>query len=202
MNIQYSHLLSDYSREEIINRVKTAVHSKRFEHILRVEKMAVQLAKQYGESIEKASLAALIHDYAKERPLKDFKHVREDEALFLPYGNNICHGWLGAYLAKKELHIHDESVLHAMQIHTTGDVHLSLLDKIIFMADYIEEGRTFPGVEVARQLAFDNLDQAVYYKLYHTLVHLIDKEIKLFPKAVEAYNYYYDLVKENVDENK
>lgn len=189
-NIIYSNALTSLTREEIIDKVHSRVSEKRFAHILRVEAMAIQLAKQYGESVEKASLAALIHDYAKERKESDFIHYNPFEPSFIAYGNNICHGWIGAVIAKEELDIRDEAVLHAMQVHTTGDVAMSLLDKIIFVADYIEDGRTFPGVDEARLLAQHSLEQAVYYKLQHTLMHLLNHDLPLFDKTVAAYNYY------------
>ena len=196
MNKLDYHPLTALSREEILQRVKASVSAKRFEHILRVEEKAIALARQYGADVSQASLAALIHDYAKERAMEDFTQVAQDDTL-LSWGNNICHGWYGALLAQKELKIYDPAVLHAMQVHTTGEVKMSVLDKVIFIADYIEDGRQFKGVEKARQLAAVSLDQAVHYKLQQTLTHLLKRELPLFGKTVAAYNYYNQKEKKN-----
>lgn len=110
-----------------------------------------------------------------------------DTAL-LDYGNAIWHGVVGASFVERELGITDEEILHAIRVHTTGAAKMSLLDKIIYVADYIEPGRVFPGVKEARELALIDLDEAVAFETKHTLAHLIEQEQQIYPKTIETYN--------------
>ncbi|HBC4834740.1 TPA: bis(5'-nucleosyl)-tetraphosphatase (symmetrical) YqeK, partial [Enterococcus faecalis] len=84
----------------------------------------------------------------------------------------------------------DEEILQAIRVHTTGAAKMSLLDKIIYVADYIEPGRDFPGVKEAREIALVDLDAAVAYETKHTLLHLIEQEHKIYPKTLETYNQW------------
>ena len=166
---------------------------KRFEHVLGVEKTAVALAEKYGASPVKASIAALTHDYAKERSDEEFQLVIRRDGFdldLLNWNNAIWHGLVGADFVQRELEIDDEEILQAIRLHTTGAAKMSLLDKIIYVADYIEPGRTFPGVVEAREIAMIDLDAAVAYETKHTLLHLIETEAVIYPKTIETYNFW------------
>lgn len=181
------------NREMLMEKIQMRMSEKRFLHVLRVEEMAVTLAKKYDVSVEKASIAALAHDYAKERPDKEMADIilaQDFDKELLPYGNPIWHGIVGAYLVEKELGIHDLEILQAIRLHTTGAKNMTPLDKVIYVADYVETGRDFPGVETARSLALTDLDQAVGYEAKHTLLHLIESNAKVFPKSLETYNQW------------
>lgn len=187
----YSQQYTYDTREELLEKVQAAMSEKRFRHVLRVEKAAIDLAERYGESVEKASIAALTHDYAKERSDADFKKVIVEfgyDLDLLNWGNAIWHGLLGAKLVEKELKITDPDILRAIELHTTGAAEMSLLAKILYVADYIEAGRDFPGVEVAREIAEENLDDAVAFETQHTLEHLIAKRSPVYPKTLATYN--------------
>ncbi|OJG86698.1 HAD superfamily hydrolase [Enterococcus saccharolyticus] len=174
-----------------MQRVQMQMSEKRFRHVLGVEETAIALAGKYGASLEKASIAALTHDYAKERSDDEFQLViRRDQfdLDLLHWGNEIWHGLVGANFVQRELEIDDEEILQAIRVHTTGAAEMSLLDKIIYVADYIEPGRKFPGVEKAREIALINLDDAVAYETKHTLAHLVEKEVPIYPKTIETYN--------------
>ncbi|AYW44899.1 bis(5'-nucleosyl)-tetraphosphatase (symmetrical) YqeK [Tetragenococcus koreensis] len=182
---------SEDTRETLLKKVRAAMSEKRFNHVLGVEKAAIFLAEKYGESKEKASIAALTHDYAKERSDDEFKKIILDYGYdldLLNWNNAIWHGLLGAKLVEKELGITDESILQAIRLHTTGAAQMTLLDKIIYVADYIEPGRDIPGVEKARAIAQEDLDEAVAYETKHTLAHLIDINAPVYPKTIETYN--------------
>lgn len=189
----YSTSVCPVSRQQLIELMKKSLSEKRFNHILRVEEMALKLAEQTGESLEKASIAALVHDYAKERPdsemIQLIKSGNFDQEL-IQYGNAIWHGILGAELIESELGITDSAIKSAVRLHTTGAKEMSLLDKIIYVADYIELGRVFPIVEEARKLAFADLDQAVAFETYHVLLYLMERNLKIYPKTVETYNQW------------
>lgn len=189
--ILYSKKYFPGTRDQLVEKVSQSMSSKRFSHVLRVEKVSLQLAEHYGEDLEKTSVAALVHDYAKERPDEDF--IRQiDEGKFSQelklYGNEIWHGIIGADFVEQELGISDEDILQAVRFHTTGAKEMSLLAQIIYVGDFIEEGRAFPGVARARQLAFEDLASAVSFETKHTLQFLIEKEVKIYPKTIETYN--------------
>lgn len=189
--MKYSDQYTNLARELLMQKVQMQMSEKRFKHVLGVEETAVALAKKYGASKEKASIAALTHDYAKERPDDEFQLViRRDgfDLELLNWNNAIWHGIVGADFVQRELGIDDEEILNAIRLHTTGGAVMSLLDKIIYVADYIEPGRDFPGVKEARELALVDLDEAVAYETKHTLAHLIETEKPIYPKTIETYN--------------
>ncbi|GMQ73563.1 bis(5'-nucleosyl)-tetraphosphatase (symmetrical) YqeK [Tetragenococcus halophilus] len=182
---------NENTRTTLLEKIKAAMSEKRFNHVLGVEAVALSLAERYGESKEKVSIAALTHDYAKERSDSEFKQVIRDydyDLDLLNWNNAIWHGLVGAQFVEKELGITDESILQAIRLHTTGASQMSLLDKIIYVADYIEAGRDIPGVEKARAIAKKDLDEAVAYETKHTLAHLIDINAPIYPKTIETYN--------------
>lgn len=191
--MKYSDEYTALAREALMQAVQMRMSERRFKHVLGVEETAIALAERFGESPEKASIAALTHDYAKERSDEEFQLAIErgnydNKAELLKYGNSIWHGLVGADFVARELIITDETILNAIRLHTTGAAEMSLLDKIIYVADYIEPGRDFPGVEDARVIAFSDLDQAVAFETKHTLAHLIEKETPVYPKTIETYN--------------
>ena len=127
-------------RELLMQKVQMQMSERRFRHVLGVEETAVALAAKYGADEAKASIAALTHDYAKERPNDEFELIiRRDgfDLALLNYGNEIWHGLVGADIVQRELAIDDEEILQAIRVHTTGAAKMSLLDKIIYVADYI-----------------------------------------------------------------
>lgn len=191
--MKYSRTYTAMEREALMHAVQMRMSERRFQHVLGVEETAIALAERFGASLEKASIAALTHDYAKERSDEEFEWAidqgdYEEKAELLKYGNAIWHGLVGADFVRQELKISDDEILTAIRLHTTGAAEMSLLDKIIYVADYIEPGRNFPGVEDARVIAFSDLDQAVAFETKHTLAHLIESETPVYPKTIETYN--------------
>lgn len=180
-----------FTYEELKERVAAQMSDKRFKHVLGVEETALLLAEKTDVSLEKVRLAALLHDYAKERADDESRDIIISENMdleMLQYGNNIWHGPVGAVLVKKECRIEDEEILAAIARHTIGAREMTTLDKIIFIADYIEPGRNFPVVEKARALAGKDLDEAVKFKLQQTMLHLLNKKQLIYPQAIEIYN--------------
>lgn len=188
--------LNPYTEEArllLVQQVQMQMSEARFEHVLGVEQSAIALAKRYGCSVEKASIAALTHDYAKERSADEFRFIIENKGFdlnLLRWGNAIWHGFVGAYFVEHELGITDHDILEAIRLHTTGAPQMSLLSKIIYVADYIEPGRDFPGVEEARRLAVLDLNQAVAFETKQTLQYLIGKNFPIYPKTIETYNQW------------
>lgn len=181
------------SRKELIAKVKEQVSEKRFKHILGVEQAALELARANDYELEKASVAALVHDYAKERSDSEFKALIVQTGLeqdLLNWNNFIWHGVVGAEIIKKELKITDEEILNAVRRHTVGAKEMTMLDQIVYVADYIEPGRDFPGVDQARQLAAESLCAAVEFETKHTLLYLMNNDKTIYPAAILTYNAY------------
>lgn len=181
------------SRKELIAKVKEQVSEKRVKHILGVEQAALELARANDYELEKASVAALVHDYAKERSDSEFKALIVQTGLeqdLLNWNNFIWHGVVGAEIIKKELKITDEEILNAVRRHTVGAKEMTMLDQIVYVADYIEPGRDFPGVDQARQLAAESLRAAVEFETKHTLLYLMNNDKTIYPAAILTYNAY------------
>ena len=180
-----------YNREELLNIVGSALSEKRFRHTLGVEKMAINLAMVYDEDREKASVAALLHDYAKEdseNHLSEFKDYPGYDPEWLNYGSAIWHGPLAAMIANTRFGVKDEDILQAVWSHTIGSYDMTLDQKILFIADYIEPGRDFKGVEQARDLAKTDLDAAVDFKIKQSIVHLVESGRQVYPETIAIYN--------------
>jgi len=187
----YSKKYVSLTRDKLIQTIQSQMSRERFQHVLGVEQAAVQLAEKFGVSTEAASIAALTHDYAKERSDKEMQELIFSEKLdleWLDYGSNIWHGPLGAVLVERELGISNPDILNAIRHHTIGAEKMTLLEQVIYVADYIEPGRNFPGVEHARVLAAENLQEAVRYETKQILQHLIEQNRKIYPKTIATYN--------------
>ena len=190
----------DFSREELLGKVAAAMSEKRFRHVLGVEQTAIALAELYGCDVTKASLAALLHDYAKEVEDKVFLALIDQKNLdsdLKQWGNNIWHGVVGAYLIADTFGLADQEILQAIQRHTVGACQMTLLDKVLYVADYIEPGRDFPAVAEARLLASQSLDKEVAFETAQTIVHLAKKGIPIYPQTVDTYNAYVHYLKED-----
>ena len=154
--------------------------------------MAVKLAEHYGADVKKAELAGLVHDCAKDLSMDEClelakRHGYEPDEISLR-NMSLLHAPLGAYLAKELFHIEDEEIQGAIAYHTTGRKDMTLLEKIIFLADYIEEGSSFPGVEELRELAFIDLNRAILTSLEFSIHNVMKRGRLLHPLTVEARN--------------
>lgn len=190
-NLTYEKDYINLSRKDLINKISNKLSKSRFEHVLRVEKAAINLAKRYEGDVEKVSIAALLHDIAKEQADEEMHDLIISENLnldLLQYSNEIWHGPVGAVIAKREFGVNNESILDSIRQHTVGSRNMTLTAQIIFVADYIEEGRSFPKVKEARSLAKKSLKKAIKYKLSETIKYLIKLEEKIYPETIESYN--------------
>jgi predicted HD superfamily hydrolase involved in NAD metabolism len=182
----------EMTRKQALDYVRPALNTQRYEHTVRVVDQAVELAKRFGADTTKAEMAAALHDYAKYKPSKLMKRwIEQDRRLpkdLLDYHHELWHGPVGALMLEQELGIDDAELLSAISSHTTGKKHMSVLDKVVFLADYIEPGRDFPGVEKVRTLAERNLDSACSLALKNTIVFLLGKERTVYPDTFHAYN--------------
>ncbi|WP_223901564.1 bis(5'-nucleosyl)-tetraphosphatase (symmetrical) YqeK [Lactobacillus laiwuensis] len=192
-NLFFKKTYSVLSSAEIVAKEKSNMTEDRFEHCIGVSKTAKKLAElnQYDE--DKAALAGFIHDYAKQVSVEEYREVIKTKGFdqdLLNWNRSIWHGIVGTYFIQRDLKITDTEILTAVRRHTTADVEMTTLDKIVFMADYIEPGRSFPGVEEARKITYANIDKGVGYQLAHTLEFLIEKRNKIYPRTLDAYNVW------------
>jgi predicted HD superfamily hydrolase involved in NAD metabolism len=183
------------SRVDLLAILSQHLSPKRFRHVQNVARAAVKLAERWGyPEPRKAELAGLLHDYAKEATDTTFIQLIQDQHLapdLLQWDNNVWHGMVGIYQIKKDLGLTDPEILRAIEIHTVGSSEMGLLDKILYVADYIEDGREFEGVETARQLAYEqSLDAAVAYETAQTVAFLVGKQVRIYPQTLLTYNAY------------
>ena len=182
-------------------KLQSALSLERYIHTMGVVKEAKKLAERYGADIEKASYAALLHDCAKDYP-KDMKlrfckeyHIPVDDVM--AKNIDLVHQFLGAEVAKREYLVEDEEILNAIKYHTTGKPDMTLLEKIIFIADYIEEGRKkFDTLDEARKLAYEDINKAMAFILKNTIEYVKEKNKPLHPLSVQAFEYYKKYLEE------
>jgi len=179
---------------ELETKIAAGLSDYRFQHILRVRDYAVKLALKNGVDTDKAEVAALVHDYAKERSDDDFLTViarKNMDPDLINWGNYIWHGVVGAEMVRDELGVTDLDILNAVREHTTGGAaEMTVLSQVLFMADYLEVGRDFSGVDIARQITDQSLAAGVRYQIIHTVQRLVQKEMAIYPKSITTYNYW------------
>lgn len=184
--------------ERIRKKVKKVLDKERYLHTLGVSYTAGSLAMAHGESIERAMLAGLLHDCAKCIPNDEKLSLCKKHKIALTEVEKrnpfLIHAKLGAFLAKEKYGIDDPEISHAIAVHTTGAPDMSTLDKILFIADYIEPGRD-KAVNLAevRRLAFSDLDEALFQILTDTLAYLGKGEKEIDPTTEETYRFYRDV---------
>ncbi|MCR5595895.1 MAG: bis(5'-nucleosyl)-tetraphosphatase (symmetrical) YqeK [Lachnospiraceae bacterium] len=184
-----------YNYGKIRKKLEAALDPDRFEHTLGVAVTARMLARIYGADEEAAYTAGLLHDCAKNVSHKDKIKMCEKADVCISETEmanpGLLHAKAGAILAKKEYDIEDEDILNAISSHTTGRPGMSLLEKIIFVADYIEPGRDErPELMKLRKEAFDDLDKCVIDILEATLKYLTDTAKAIDPATSNTYDYY------------
>ena len=144
---------------------KKRLSAKRYQHTLNVRRLAVKLAKRWGADPEKAALAALLHDTAKELPREEMLQILNDNAIMAENAQNrpspVWHGICATILAQTQWGVEDEEVLSAIRCHTTGKPGMSLLDEIVFLADMTSAERDYPEVDYLRKLEKKDIHQAM-----------------------------------------
>lgn len=173
-------------------RLKERLTEERFKHSIGVYQTCLRLAKIYKISEEKAAIAGLLHDYARDLSEIELReYINQYKIDIDDIINNqivLAHGYVGAELIKNELDILDEDILNSIKFHTTGRMNMSELEKIVFLSDYIEPNRSFPKVDEFREIALSNLDIATLMALNNTIFYIINKGHILHPLSVMARN--------------
>ena len=192
------------NRDEMVKKLKTKLNDKRFVHSVGVEYTAATLAFVHGADIQKARIAGLLHDCAKCIPTDE--KLKKAKKYGLPINKSekanpdLLHGKLGAYYAKEKFGIKDKDILSAITYHTTGHPDMCLLDKIIFVADYIEPNRKMiRDLTEIRREAYENLDKCILHILENTLEYLIYKDTIIDELTKETYDFYVAQEKKKKD---
>ena len=172
---------------------KRTLSQRRYEHTLNVRRLAVRLAKIHHVDVEKAALAALLHDIAKEMPKDQMLQLFSENAIIS--GNiaqrlfPVWHGHAAAILARTQYGVDDEEILSAIRCHTTGRSGMTPLDKVIYLADMASEERSYPEAEQLRARAEKDLDAAVLDGLGMTIAWNKQQGKQLDPETLEAYAF-------------
>lgn len=176
-------------------QMKKTLDKKRYEHTVGVAYTAACLAMRYDIDVERAETAGLLHDCAKclsnEKKIKLCKMQSIEINMTEAKNPFLLHAKAGAYLAQQKYNIGDEDILNAIRYHTTGRPGMSMLEKIIFIADYIEPNRTHTSkLPYLRKLAFEDLDKALLEILKHTLLYLQSSEDEIDPMTQKTFDHY------------
>lgn len=188
--------------EEIKEELKTILSSKRYEHSLGAMEKAIELAEVFGEDKEKAAYTALTHDIAKEMSIEEMLDYALKNEIELTKEDKLItrtlHGIIGADIVKKKYGFTQE-MQDAIYYHTTGRENMTLLDKIVFLADKSEKGREGEDAEKLRNvIETEGLDKAILWDIdYYTIPRMINKQKMIHPNSIYARNDLIRITKEN-----
>ena len=182
-----------WNEKQMLDYIKTNLKESRFRHSLSVSDTGALLAGRYNQNIEKAHIAGLVHDCAKNLTDVQLIKVARDHKIEISdieiQNPSILHGLVASIIAKEEMGINDEDILMSIRYHTTGRKNMSILEKIIYIADYIEPLRKFNGVEELRNLSKIDLDAAIIQSLENTIKYVISQKGLLHIDTIYARNY-------------
>ncbi|HZD59013.1 MAG TPA: bis(5'-nucleosyl)-tetraphosphatase (symmetrical) YqeK [Anaerolineae bacterium] len=181
-----------YNTESIKEKLKKRLKPQHYEHSLRTAETAAQMARAFGMDDEKAYIAGLLHDYAKSMDGEELISQAEKLGIKVdpvdiafPY---LLHAQVGARLVELELNIKNKEIIASIANHTIGSPSMSQFDKIIYVADMIEPGRSYQGLGALRRIAFDDLDEVFREAYAHSLMYIIDSRKLIHPLTVDVWN--------------
>ncbi len=188
----------------LIDKIGRILKDERFKHTLSVYKEALRLAKHYHCDTKKASIAAILHDICRDYSVEELNSYVKMYNLDNIYINNkaLSHAKVASLIVQEEFNITDTEIINAISFHTTGKENMSLLEKIIYLSDIIEERRTFEGIEALRKLAYKDLDSACLLALDNAIKYVIEKKEYLHIDTLLARNYLLINKKGGKDEHK
>jgi len=186
-------------QKQMFDFIEKNLSAKRFKHSLAVADTAKKLAEKYGADPEKAYLAGIAHDSAKEFDSEEAQRKlisfgRDD--VFERYSHPLIHGPLAACIIKYDFMYDDEEIFDAVWYHTTGKENMTLLTKIIYLADFIEPNREFEGIEEVRLLSEENLDKAIILAAGIVMINTVRRGLITDVDTVLARNYLLEQYKE------
>lgn len=180
------------SIDSIKAKLKVELKPSRYEHSLRVYETALELAEHYDLPKDKVALAAILHDCGRKIAVEDSIAKAKEFGLEIDFVEEhqpiLLHQKLGAYFAEHEYGVKDSEILEAIRRHSVGGKDLSDLAQVIYLADLVETGRKFPGVEDLRKATWERLNQGMMAAYAHTIKFLLDTNQLVHPDCVEGYN--------------
>ena len=187
--------MAQYQIEKMKQLVKEELDDLRYEHTMGVMYTAAAMAMRYDEDLNQAVIAGLLHDCAKCIPSQGKIQLCETNGIDISEAERknpgLLHAKLGAFLAKEKYNVSDKEILSAITFHTTGRPNMTLLDKIIYIADYIEPNRKeAPNLDRIRKLAFADIDECLVAILEDSLVYLQTKSEVIDPMTERTYLFY------------
>lgn len=181
-----------WTEEQIDAYLRQNLKEDRYKHVISVKDTAIKLAQKYGADIYKAKIAALCHDCAKNMSDNELLSIIKDHNISLDWISlknlQITHGLVATIIMKEKMEIEDIDVLNAVEYHTTGRNNMSILEKVIYLADIIEPLRNFKQVENLRKLALIDIDKAMIESLNSTIQYVVSKGELLHINTVIARN--------------
>ena len=180
--------------------VRQRLSEKRFYHSQCVEEEAVRLAVLYGADPEKARLAGLLHDILKDTPAEEQLKILQGFGIMMNdtelANQKLWHAISGAAFLEFGLGIRDRELLSAVRCHTSGRKNMTLLEKVLFVADYISADRDYPGVEELRAVARESLEEAIIEGVAFTVQELMSRREPVASASIDAYNDAVAVLKE------
>ena len=183
--------------------IRPLMGDKRYRHSVNVADMAVKLAKKFDENVDKAYIAAILHDCQKEADKSVMKREMLESGFYVDPVEaetfKLWHGIAGAYYAKNELKITDSDILNAIRFHTVGRPNMSNLEKIVYLADMVSEERDYQGVEKYRARVLDDLNDGMFQTLRWSILKTVGAGNGVPKSTFEAYSFYSQFKKELVE---
>ena len=184
--------MTTYPVEAYKDLLRSRLKPKRFVHSLNVADAALALSKTYGADEERAYVAGLLHDITKnETEEKQLQIFAENDIILSDVEKSnpkLWHAMSAPFVLQRELGIDDPEILGAVRYHTTGKSGMTLLEKVIYIADYISVERDYPDADVMRALSGESLETAALYSLQYTFGHLSKKKLPIHPDSLAFYN--------------
>lgn len=177
---------------EFVDEIKKHLSESRFYHSLNVAHEAKKLAEHYGSDPGKAFTAGLLHDIMKDTDYSRQLKIIEDNGIILTKteqnSKKTWHQLSGAVFIEKYLGVKDKEIISAVRCHTTAKADMSLLEKVLYIADYISADRNYPDVAVMREKAYKSLEEAMLYGLQFTIINMVKAGLPVHEDSLRAYN--------------
>ena len=191
-DIEKAALLAEPKAVEIEKYLKSRLTPERYVHVLSVRDLALDLAKKYGADLQKVNLAALLHDCAKWMSTSDLYEAAANHRIQLDeverHNPSLVHAPIGAMLAVSHFDVDIPEILNAIRIHTTGSSRMTLIDKILYVADFAEPKRNYAEAHSVCEIAYQDLNEAVFEVSRYKIEHLLAKGVLIHPHTIDAYN--------------
>lgn len=181
-----------YDNEKYRQIIKSRLKPKRYEHSLAVAAQAVVLAEKYGCDKDKAYTAGLLHDIMKNSSEEEMLHILSRVGIMLndveKNAVKLWHAIAGYAYLKAELGITDDDILNSVRYHTTARKGMSVLEKVVYLADFTSADRDYDGVEDMRAAVQMDLDKAMFIALQYSVNELVGRGSAVHTDTIDAYN--------------